>query len=236
MRYQLLTEFESLFKGCKYNHRRSNLGDWVAIHLYEDLARLGRSNKFVERVREGSRVVTGANRVHGISARRGDGTFGEALPDEVPVFDPNYAVGRGPTATIEIGVEVKIVAKAMIKQIDRVCSDLRNQANQFRSAGGQPITVAIVGINHAAKYQSFEGNRTYPTSGKSGRLHPVQEAREAEHRLRRDAEPAFDHFLLLRFKASNYEPFPFEWLNTSETKRDYGAILVRISAEYDRRF
>lgn len=36
-------------------------------------------------------------------------------------------------ATIEIGVEVKILAKAMIKQIDRVTGDLTKQVGQYGS-------------------------------------------------------------------------------------------------------
>ena len=45
-----------------------------------------------------------------------------------------------------------------------------------------------------------------------------------------------DHFLILRFKATNEEPYPFEWVNAQQMIRDYGAILVRLSAEYDLRF
>ena len=63
----------------------------------------------------------------GVAARRGDGTFGEIIPGEAPILDQGYLVARGPIATVEIGVEVKILAKATIKQIDRVINDLRNQ-------------------------------------------------------------------------------------------------------------
>ena len=41
--YRLLTEFGKLFDGKQYIHRASNLGDFVATHLYEDLAALNRS-------------------------------------------------------------------------------------------------------------------------------------------------------------------------------------------------
>ena len=56
--------------------------------------------------------------------------------------DAGYLVARGPIATVEIGIEVKILAKAMIKQIDRVINDLRNQVVQFKRGGGNPICIA----------------------------------------------------------------------------------------------
>jgi hypothetical protein len=59
-------------------------------------------------------------------------------------------VPRGEIANIEIGVETKILAKAMIKQIDRVLSDLENQARVFRSRGSNAIAAAVVGIIRGA--------------------------------------------------------------------------------------
>ncbi|HSR53437.1 MAG TPA: hypothetical protein VLV83_21635 [Acidobacteriota bacterium] len=236
MRYRLLEEFRGLFEGKRYLHRKSTLGDWVALHLYEDLVTLNRSKKFVERVESGHRVLQGNNTVQGVKARRGDGTFGERLPGQIPVSDRGYKVQRAPIATVEIGVEVKIVAKAMLKQIDRVCGDLLRQAKEFGRAGGQPIAVAIAGINHAAEYVSFEGNRSFPTTGRSGFLHPIQEAAKAEVHLREKVQPQLEHFLVLRFKATNIAPYPFEWVNQEQTVRDYGAMLVRVSAAYERSF
>jgi hypothetical protein len=43
-------------------------------------------------------------------------------------------------------------------------------------------------------------------------------------------------FLLLRFKATNAPPYPFEWVNYNETRLDYAAPLSRISARYQQRF
>jgi hypothetical protein len=91
---------------------------------------------------------------------------------------PTRKVAGGPIATLEIAVEVKILAKAMIQQIDGVINDLRNQVAQFRRGGGQPVCVGIVGINGAAHPVSYEGDRPYPTAGKGGVLHPLQEAPE----------------------------------------------------------
>lgn len=234
-RYRLLDTFEKTFLGVKYRHRASTQGDVVAIQLYEDLCALGRSAKLRARSDSQECVVNIQNTQQGIRARRGDGTFGERIPGMSSVREPGFSVARGPLATIEIGIEVKVLFKAMIKQIDRVMSDLRGQVQHFRRGGGNPISVGIMGINHASQCTSYEGDRAFPTDGRLYK-HPVQEAVAAEQRLLRDAAPHFDEFLILRFRASDVEPYPFEWVDTRETPADYGAILTRISREYDRRF
>ncbi len=149
MAYRLLTEFERLFADRIYKHRISTHGDWVAIHLFEDLYELGRSKAFRERVDARTRVITSSNRVQGLKSRRGDGTFGDIVPDDEPIVDPGYHVARARTAT---------------------------------------------------------------------------------------AAPAFDHFLILRFIATNRPPYPFQWVDPAGLARDYGAMLVRISKAYDERF
>lgn len=151
------------------------------------------------------------------------------------IIVPGFKVARGPVATVEIGSEVKILAKAMIKQIDRVMTDLQNQRRQFLTAGGTPITVGIVGINHAPAYVSYEGDVEWPTDGKKHK-HPIQEAVEAESRLTARVASEFDEFLLLRFRATNVPPFPFEWLSAHRTEMDYGAVLTRILRKYETRF
>ena len=234
--YRLLTEFRRLFEGKIYKHRASNQGDFVAMHLYEDLVKLQRSPKLIDAaVLRKDRVLNVQNRRRGVEARRGDGTFGEIIPGETAILDAGYAVGRGPIATVEIGIEVKILAKAMIKQIDRVINDLRNQVVQFRR-GGHPLCVAVVGINQAESTVGYEGDRPFPTTGKDGFLHPVQEAAESERRLRALAVPDFDEFLILQFKATNVTPYPFEWADYNETRLNYAAVLARISAGYQQRF
>jgi hypothetical protein len=182
------------------------------------------------------RAVNIENRRRGIRARRGDGTFGQIVPGEVPSYESGHSVGRGVIATVEIGIEVKILFKAMIKQIDRVINDLQNQVRQFRRGGGNPITVGIVGVNQAESCISYEGVREFPTTGKAGFPHPFQESAEAELRLEREAKPHFDEFLLIRFKAANAPPFPFEFVDPQSLRLDYGAVLARIGSEYDRRF
>ena len=138
------------------------------------------------------------NVMTGKPARRGDGTFGELVPAAVAVTEKGMLVARGPVATIEIGAETKILAKAMIKQIDRVISDLVNQVNQFKRGGGNPICVAFVGINFADQYVSFEKRKRWTTDGKKYK-HPIQEAAKAEQRLNEKARLAFDEFQISAF-------------------------------------
>jgi hypothetical protein len=146
-------------------------------------------------------------------------------------------VARGPVATIEIGAEVKILAKAMIKQIDRVTGDLKKQVSEFKYRSGdyEPICVGIVGINFAPVTTGYEGDRSYRTDGAKHK-HPYQEAPEAQRRLMAHAAPAYDEFLVLRYKATNEPPYPFEWVDYTDTVQEYGAILTRISRAYERRF
>lgn len=234
--YRLLEKFRKAFEGKAYKHRISTTGDSIALELYEDLFLLGRSPKFVERVSRSTRIINSGNKRVGIKARRGDGTFGEIVPTAIAISDRGFSVSRGQIATVEIGAETKILAKAMIKQIDRVCGDLCRQVEQFRKGGDNPICIGIVGINHAQQYLSFEGRRKFLTDGSSGFRHPIQEAVEAEKRLEQEAKPSFDHFLVLRFRATNRRPFPFEWIDADDTRTNYAAILTRISRDYENRF
>jgi hypothetical protein len=233
--YAVLRIFRSLFEGQPYLHRDSSLGDRVASYLFEDLYSLGKSTKLRERIETRSRVLNAQNLTVGIPRRRGDGTFGERVPVAQAIADEGFAVARGPVATIEIGVETKILAKAMIKQIDRVIGDLVRQTEQFKRRGGQAICVGIVGVNFASQYTSFEGDRAFPTDGRKYK-HPIQEAEDAISRLSAHAAPKFDEFLILAFEASNTKPHPFSWVDEEQTLLEYSALLTRLSREYDHRF
>lgn len=235
MDYKLLEAFRNLFLGQEYLHRKSTLGDFVAMHFYEDLYSLNRSPKLVSRVKNGQAILNTKNVRQGLKARRGDGSFGETVPNITPVTDEGYSVLRGPIATIEIGIEVKILMKAMLKQIDRVINDLQNQARHFRSRRGNPICIGVVGINRASHCTSYEGDRSYRTDGRKHK-HPIDEADKAEQYLREKVLQTFDEFLFLRFCATNEPPFKFSWSNQEMTEQDYGAVLVRVSQEYERRF
>lgn len=125
----------------------------------------------------------------------------------------------------------------MIKQIDRVKSDLRNQVTEFRKKAGSrnPICVGIVGINYADYAVGYEGDRLHRTTGSGGDRHPIQEADAARERLKA-IEPYYDEFLILEHRATNEAPYKFEWVNEVDTRQLYASALVRISNEYERRF
>jgi hypothetical protein len=233
--YALLRTFRQLFEGKPYYHRDSSLGDRVASCLYEDLYILDKSTLLHERIDTGSRVANSRNVTIGIDRRRGDGTFGELVPGAKSTRAEGLKVARGPVATIEIGAETKILAKAMIKQIDRVIGDLIRQTEEFRKRSQNPICVGIVGVNFAQQYTSYEGERAFPTDGKKYK-HPVQEADDAVSRLQQRAQPSFDEFLILKFLSSNVAPYPFAWLGQEKTRLEYSALLTRVSRDYDRRF
>ena len=232
---RLLETFRRLFGGTKYLHRKSNLGNLVAVEFYEDLVALGKSKKLSSRTAAHDRVINLKNVTVGKSARRGDGTLGELVPSAVAIVEKNFVVARGPTANIEIGVESKILAKAMIKQIDRVIGDLQRQVAMFKKYGGNPLCIGFVGINWSNSYTSYEGRRRFPTDGKKYK-HPIQEAADAEVRLRQDALPFFDEFLILNFTATNIRPYPFAWKDYGALELEYNALLTRVSREYDLRF
>ena len=232
MHYRLLDTFKATFQGTRYIHRDSSLGDFVAMHLFEDLYSVGKSRLLATRIQAQERVLNVQNKRRGIKARRGDGTFGELIPGVTAIEDPGFKVARGPVATVEIGIEVKILAKAMIKQIDRVIGDLQKQVEQFQRGAGasKPLCLGIVGLNHADYTVGYEGDRSFTTDGRKHK-HPFQEADEAERRLIAEAKPRYDEFLLLRYRAQNDEPYRFDWVDLKATELDYGAILTRISRE-----
>src|SRR5438105_1381495 len=83
LEYRLPTEFRRLFEGKIYKHRDSSQGDFVAMHLYEDLITINRSPKLIEAaINRKDRVLNVQNKRRGVAARRGDGTFGEIIPGE----------------------------------------------------------------------------------------------------------------------------------------------------------
>jgi hypothetical protein len=68
--YRLLASFEQTFQGLVYRHRASTQGDFIAVHLYEDLYNLNRSVKLKERIEAKDWVVNIQNTRQGIAARR----------------------------------------------------------------------------------------------------------------------------------------------------------------------
>lgn len=235
MPYRLLTEFEDLFRGKRFLHRRPHQGDVVASQLYEDLYELGRSKSYVKGIDGHLLGINSGNRITGQQARRGDGTFGEFVPNLTAVVVQNFHVARGHLASLQIGAETKIFNAALGKQqIERV-GDLNGQASAFRRHNSQAVCVAIIGINFAPHYAAYEGERVTKTDGVKYK-HPAQEAPKMAELLEREVRPNFDEFILLRYRATNDEPFPFEWVNEELTSREYGAALVRLSNLYQSRF
>jgi hypothetical protein len=180
MPFRLLDGFRKIFEGQAYRHRSSTQGDRLARLVYEDLYTLGRSAILKKRIDDVECVVNVTNRVTGIKVRRGDGSFGESLPTVPGVKESGFFVGIGPTANVQIGIEVKIIATAMIKQIDRVINDLRNQALQFKNRNPSAITIAVIGVNHSPRYSSYEGDRVFVVEGARS---PAAEAPKAIQRL-----------------------------------------------------
>jgi hypothetical protein len=228
---QLLRAFRATFVGQRYLHRRAYTGDFIASHLYEDLLTLHRSAKLVRRIEAGELAVNNLNRVRGREGRRGDGTLGTVPPGAPTQAETGFKVLRGPVATLEIAAEVKIVATKLTAQIDRVMSDLTHQADVFRSQSDRAIRVALVGVNFAHEYTGYEGAREHIAKSPPGR-----EAPDIVRRLRQFVTPSFDELVLLQFRATNRDPFAFDWVNEGGAKLDYGSALVRISDEYERRF
>lgn len=229
--YQVLEAFERVFHGQVYRHRVSTTGDSIAGYLFEDLVSLGQSSKLVNRVLNGEVAVNTGNQIKGKKGRRGDGTFGRVVPEQSLASAADLAVPRGQVAHLEIGTEVKIGATKLIAQVDRVINDLSNQARIFRTLNPNAITVGIVGVNYADKYVGWEGDRPF-----TAKAPPSREAYDFANRIESAVESHYDELLILRFEATNIEPYDFVWLNKSETERLYGSALVRISAEYERRF
>ena len=173
--------------------------------------------KLTARIDRDESVLNTQNRRIGIAARRGDGSFGEVVPRANIIRDAEHRVALGPIANVEIAVEVKILFKAMIKQIDLVVNDLNKQAEHFKVKGDQAICVGIVGINFAGQCTSYEGERPFPTDGRRYK-HPIQEAAQAEGRLLSLAARYYDEFLILKFEAVNEPPYKFLWRDIYDTE------------------
>lgn len=228
---RLLDEFANVFDGSIYRHRVSHTGDVVASYLYEDMYKLGHSRGFCEHVDDSRVAVNTGNQIKGKKGRRGDGTFGRVVPSAPPNRVPGFTVPRGLVANLEIGAEFKIGATKLIAQVDRVINDLIHQARVFSDLNGAALRVAFVGVNFADSYLGHEGERTY-----EARVPPSREAADFASRIETAVRPHYDEVLVLRFKATNKDPYGFEWVNYRLTEQEYTSALVRLSAEYQRRF
>lgn len=238
-RYRALTFFRRLFEGRRYLHRASTHGDHLALEVFEDLFELQRSRKFDAATSQRVKGVSPKNVRLGVRARRADGLFGDLIPAKFKTFE-GFAIARGPIATIDIGIETKVLHKSMKKQISDRIQGLEKQAD-YMSAGsdrrqrGNPISVAVIGINHADYTVGYEGDRSYRTDGSSRQPHPITEAAEIERRIDHELRPVFDEIIVLRYVARNEEPFAFAWHHANRVEDEYAAALIRILAEFDAR-
>lgn len=232
--FRLLAAFEALFRATVYKHRSSTLGNFVASHLYEDLYDHGGTSTFNDRVAAGTCVVNVSGVTRGVDVRRGDGTFGMIVPGSSSLIAKGFSVRRGMVALTHIGAEFKIIATAHLKQIDRVINDLIGSASSLKEKSSNAITVGFAAVNYSERWTGMEGTRSFPVERRPQRAQ--HESEETSRRLQQLARPAFDEFVLLPFRATNQEPFPFSWLNAQGTAADYGAAVVRIAALYEKRF
>jgi hypothetical protein len=232
---ELLRAFEETFQGQPYLHRISTTGDRLAAILYEDLfnycADTNSGGSYVRRIESAEVVLNTLNRITGRRSRRADGTLGARVPSEQPDRLGQSRVARAPVATLQVGIEFKIVATKMTAQMDRVATDLRNQSQEFERLNPNAIKIAIVGVNHATEYVGREGTRTY-------RAHraPAAEAAAVIQFIVGRVDAFYDELIVLRFAATNIDPFPFKWVDSAATRRDYSAAILRLAGLYQQRF
>ncbi|HKY26577.1 MAG TPA: hypothetical protein VJM12_01380 [Pyrinomonadaceae bacterium] len=229
--YKLLTAFQNVFTGRVYRHRSSTIGDGIAAFVYEDLIDLAQSPTLLSRMNTNQVAVNTGNQIKGQRGRRGDGTFGRVVPGTQLTGEPGFKVPKGYVANLEIGTEVKIGATKLIAQVDRVINDLTKQAHIFINHNPNALRLALVGVNSAHTYTGHEKDRQYVA-----KTPPAREAAEFARRIEKTVGPHYDELLILRFRATNNPPYNFEWVDLSETEQLYGSILVRLSAQYERRF
>jgi hypothetical protein len=228
-KFRLLESFRTTFAGRVYKHRNSTVGNKIARELFEDLFIHSVSAKYAVHLNQGIVAVNRGGGVHGRVIRRNDSVFGRIPAAAKSSNLQGYAVPEGPIADARIGCEVKIVAKAQLKQIDRVVSDLDNFLSRVRQISQNCINVAIVGVNHEPDYVGYEGRRRF-----KGKLSKGETA-TVILRLGQ-LSGRYDELLILPFEATNQRPFPFMWLNAHGVDLDYGAALARIGQVYDQRF
>lgn len=241
MTYRLLRAFEALFRGQPYYHRRSNQGDALAVEFYEDLYALNISPKLEFAIDTRAKGLGPRNKTVSLKRmRRGDGTLGVLVASDRAKTFAGYSVTRGGVATIDIGVEVKILNKAMQKQIDRVVGDLEKQVKHWRRLNktGNLMSVAVIGINHADYTLGYEGPaRAWRTDGKKY-ANPADEAPKIIRRIRDDiiGPEIYDEVLVLNYRARNEQPFEFSWVDPAATQSAYAAVLKRVGVLYEARF
>lgn len=228
--FALLEAFRQTFAGGIYRHRDSTLGNRIARQLFEDLLSHRVSTRYTDHVVNQLGVVNRGGGVHGKAIRRNDSVFGR--PPAGVTIGPSptgFNVPEGPIAEPRMACELKILAKAQQKQVDRVISDLSSFGRKMKALSENCINLAIVGVNYESDYVGYEGERPFRDRLRS---------REAEIVTAKLGEVSkdYDEFLILPFKATNQPPFPFVWISPARVDLDYGAALTRVGERYEERF
>jgi len=229
-KFRLLEAFRTSFAGTVYRHRDPTIGNKIARELFEDLYYHKVSVRFSGEIDERIGAVNRGGTVHGRLIRRNDSFFGLVPAGvEVSPLAAGVSVPEGLVAEPRVGAEVKILAKAQLKQIDRVVSDLHNFVGRMKKINGRCINIAVVGINHEQEYIGYEGRRRF--RGRLGAQEPTKVATKLE-----ELRDEYDELLVLSFRASNQSPYPFSWVSDVRVNLDYGAALRRVGVLYQERF
>jgi hypothetical protein len=230
-KFRLLETFRLSFAAQVYKHRNSTIGNKIGRQLFEDLLTHRVCAAYVADVQNGRGVVnSGGSILTPRQIRRNDSVYGcPPAGAELEPIREGFNLLEGPVAEPRIGCEVKIIAKSQQKQIDRVVSDLENFVRRMNELNRNCINLAVVGINHETNYVGHEGERSFR------HLLRANEPKMVHAKLKILLE-SYDEVLVLRFRATNQEPYPFRWLSDKEVNLDYGAVLTRIGEAYQRRF
>src|SRR5574341_1276501 len=219
-KFRLLETFRKTFAGTLYKHRDSTLGNKIGRQLFEDLFMHQVSEIYQDHVRRAMGVVNSGGRIQTPRAiRRNDSVFGKPPAGaNLNLPEKGFSIREGPVAEPRIGCEVKILAKSQQKQIDRVISDLDNFGLRMKSLSPKCINVAIVGVNEESDYVGHEGRRAFKHKLRS--QEPLQViAKVREHLLDR-----YDELLVMRFRATNQTPYPFDWVYRGDNSPTPGLL------------
>ena len=235
MKYRLLHSFQEIFSGTPYRHRNSQLTDCVALDYFEDYRRTTNRPAIQERLDSGSSVVGSRPPLTGGMNHGGLRYIGEKTPGINPTRMPERSVMTGRTANVEIVFEIKILAKSMNKQVNRVINDFGNRQAKLKKAYPDVIFIGAVGVNFASAYVSYEGARTYHTNGKE-RRHPSQEATSVKNKLLDGLSDVLDELLIICFTAENVSPYNFDFLGLDRTEEELAGIIARTARDHEKRF
>lgn len=229
---RLLRRLAETFQGKVYRHRSATLGNLIGSELFEDLFEMEVSQSYKARVLNHELVVNTSGRIRNpLKIRRNDSVCGRPPAGiKVRVSAADKHVSLGPVAEPQIGCEVKILGKSFLKQIDRVINDLVGFRGRMHKRNPNCLNVAVVAVNFEPDYVSYEKDRAYKDPPRDG------EARETSARIINEIGDDYDELIIIPFKATNSPPYPFSLVNEKDTALDYGAVLTRLGAKYNKGF